>query len=170
MAVDLHRGAAGTAADPDARARKAGALHMMAAALAHLARAIVRLAALLLAISRRRPFPVHLHAVDLAEAAIGGVLVRAFRSSPNTGARSQNYTKALTRIPMAAHPCSTASSSASSIVVFQILFALPAAYALAKLRFRGREAPVRAWFCSACWCRSTRSRSRSMPQREASAC
>lgn len=50
-----------------------------------------------------------------------------------------NYAKALGRIPMGRVLLNGAVVCAA-IVVFQILFALPAAYALAKLRFRGRDA------------------------------
>ena len=49
-----------------------------------------------------------------------------------------NYTKALTRIPMG-QVLLNGFYVCLAIVVFQILFALPCAYALAKLRFRGRE-------------------------------
>ncbi len=49
----------------------------------------------------------------------------------------ENYTKALTRIPMA-RILLNGALVCLAIVVFQVLFALPAAYALAKLRFPGR--------------------------------
>jgi multiple sugar transport system permease protein len=51
----------------------------------------------------------------------------------------ENYTKALTRVPMARILMNGAIVCAT-IVALQIVFALPAAYALAKLNFRGREA------------------------------
>lgn len=50
----------------------------------------------------------------------------------------ENYTKALTRIPMG-RILVNGTVVCALIVGFQISFALPAAYALAKLRFRGRE-------------------------------
>src|SRR5262249_32938752 len=50
----------------------------------------------------------------------------------------ENYTKALTRIPMA-RILANGVAVCALIVVFQVLFAFPAAYAVAKLRFRGRE-------------------------------
>jgi len=49
----------------------------------------------------------------------------------------ENYSKALTRIPML-RILLNGALVCMAIVVFQILFALPAAYALAKLRFPGR--------------------------------
>ncbi len=49
----------------------------------------------------------------------------------------ENYSKALTRIPMV-RILLNGALVCTAIVVFQILFALPAAYALAKLRFPGR--------------------------------
>jgi len=57
---------------------------------------------------------------------------------PTTWAAAENYTKALTRIPMA-RILANGALVCVLIVVFQVLFALPCAYALAKLRFRGRE-------------------------------
>lgn len=57
---------------------------------------------------------------------------------PQKWAFVENYTKALTRIPMLRILWNGAIVCAV-IVVFQVLFALPCAYALAKLRFRGRE-------------------------------
>ncbi len=58
---------------------------------------------------------------------------------PAHWAAVENYTKALTRIPMG-RILLNGVIVCGSILVFQIVFALPAAYALAKLRFRGREA------------------------------
>jgi multiple sugar transport system permease protein len=49
----------------------------------------------------------------------------------------ENYSKALTRIPML-RILLNGALVCTAIVIFQILFALPAAYALAKLRFPGR--------------------------------
>jgi multiple sugar transport system permease protein len=49
----------------------------------------------------------------------------------------ENYSKALTRIPMLRILLNCALVC-KAIVIFKILFALPAAYALAKLRFPGR--------------------------------
>ena len=57
---------------------------------------------------------------------------------PTRWAGMENYGKALTRIPMARILWNGAFVCAV-ILVLQIAFALPAAYALAKLRFRGRE-------------------------------
>ena len=57
---------------------------------------------------------------------------------PEHWGAAANYTKALTRIPMA-RILLNGVIVCLAIVVFQILFALPAAYALAKLRFRGRD-------------------------------
>ena len=57
---------------------------------------------------------------------------------PTNWAALENYTKAFTRIPMGGILLNGAIVCAA-IVVFQVVFALPAAYALAKLRFRGRE-------------------------------
>lgn len=57
---------------------------------------------------------------------------------PQKWAFVENYTKALTRIPMLQILWNGAIVCAA-IVLFQVLFALPCAYALAKLRFRGRE-------------------------------
>lgn len=54
-------------------------------------------------------------------------------------AAAENYTRALTRIPMG-RILLNGVVVCGCIVGFQIVFALPAAYALAKLRFRGREA------------------------------
>jgi multiple sugar transport system permease protein len=50
----------------------------------------------------------------------------------------ENYTKAVTRIPMATFLLNGAVVCAA-ILVFQLIFAVPCAYALAKLRFRGAE-------------------------------
>jgi multiple sugar transport system permease protein len=58
---------------------------------------------------------------------------------PTRWAIAENYGKALTRIPMA-RILGNGAIVCALIVVFQVLFALPCAYALAKLRFRGREA------------------------------
>jgi multiple sugar transport system permease protein len=57
---------------------------------------------------------------------------------PQKWAFVENYSKALTRIPMLRILLNGVIVCAA-IVVFQVLFALPCAYALAKLRFRGRE-------------------------------
>jgi multiple sugar transport system permease protein len=57
---------------------------------------------------------------------------------PQHWAGMENYTKALTRVPML-RILGNGVVVCALIVVFQILFALPCAYALAKLRFRGRE-------------------------------
>ena len=57
---------------------------------------------------------------------------------PHKWAFVENYTKALTRIPMLRILLNGVVVCAA-IVAFQVLFALPCAYALAKLRFRGRE-------------------------------
>lgn len=51
---------------------------------------------------------------------------------------AENYAKALTRIPMA-RILANGALVCGLILVFQVMFALPCAYALAKLRFRGRE-------------------------------
>jgi multiple sugar transport system permease protein len=57
---------------------------------------------------------------------------------PQHWAAAENYGKALTRVPML-RILGNGFVVCALIVVFQILFALPCAYALAKLRFRGRE-------------------------------
>lgn len=57
---------------------------------------------------------------------------------PQKWAAIENYTKAFTRIPML-RILANGAVVCIAIVVFQILFALPCAYALAKLRFPGRE-------------------------------
>lgn len=57
---------------------------------------------------------------------------------PNQWSAVENYAKAMTRIPMA-RILLNGVVVCLGIVVFQVLFALPAAYALAKLRFTGRE-------------------------------
>ena len=57
---------------------------------------------------------------------------------PTHWAIVENYTKAITRIPMG-RILLNGVVVCTAIVLFQIVFALPAAYALAKLRFRGRE-------------------------------
>ncbi|RVU21175.1 carbohydrate ABC transporter permease [Methylobacterium oryzihabitans] len=51
---------------------------------------------------------------------------------------AENYGKAMTRIPML-RVLANGAGVCAAILVFQIVFALPCAYALAKLRFRGRE-------------------------------
>jgi multiple sugar transport system permease protein len=51
---------------------------------------------------------------------------------------AENYAKALTRIPMA-RILANGALVCGLILVFQVLFALPCAYALAKLDFRGRQ-------------------------------
>ena len=57
---------------------------------------------------------------------------------PNNWSAVENFSKAMTRIPMA-RILMNGVIVCAGIVVFQVLFAFPAAYALAKLRFRGRE-------------------------------
>ncbi|WP_407051319.1 carbohydrate ABC transporter permease [Methyloraptor flagellatus] len=57
---------------------------------------------------------------------------------PHDWAVVENYGKALTRIPMLRILINGVVVCAA-IVLFQILFALPCAYAMAKLEFRGRE-------------------------------
>jgi multiple sugar transport system permease protein len=51
---------------------------------------------------------------------------------------AENYAKALTRIPMA-RILANGALVCGLILVFQVVFALPCAYALAKLDFRGRQ-------------------------------
>lgn len=57
---------------------------------------------------------------------------------PGSWSAAENFSKAMTRIPMA-RILMNGVIVCAGIVVFQVLFAFPAAYALAKLRFRGRE-------------------------------
>lgn len=57
---------------------------------------------------------------------------------PSKWSAVENFSKAMTRIPMA-RILMNGVIVCAGIVVFQVLFAFPAAYALAKLRFRGRE-------------------------------
>jgi multiple sugar transport system permease protein len=57
---------------------------------------------------------------------------------PGNWSAAENFSKAMTRIPMA-RILMNGVIVCAGIVVFQVLFAFPAAYALAKLRFRGRE-------------------------------
>ncbi|MBR0656130.1 carbohydrate ABC transporter permease [Plastoroseomonas arctica] len=57
---------------------------------------------------------------------------------PETFYAVENYTKALTAVPLARFLLNGVLVC-SLILVFQIAFAVPAAYALAKLRWRGRE-------------------------------
>jgi multiple sugar transport system permease protein len=57
---------------------------------------------------------------------------------PEHWAAVANYTKAFTRIPLA-QIMLNGLVVCLAIVMFQVLFALPAAYSLAKLSFRGRE-------------------------------
>ena len=57
---------------------------------------------------------------------------------PQHWAFVENYTKAITRIPML-QILGNGLIVCAAIVFFQILFAFPCAYALAKLKFRGRE-------------------------------
>ena len=57
---------------------------------------------------------------------------------PSHFAGWENYSKAFTRIPMG-RILLNGVEVCVAIVGFQIIFALPAAYALAKLRFRGRD-------------------------------
>lgn len=63
----------------------------------------------------------------------------SFSLVPDHWAASQNYAKALTRVPMLRILWNGVVVCAL-ILLFQVAFALPCAYALAKLRFRGREA------------------------------
>ena len=58
---------------------------------------------------------------------------------PQQWAAAENYAKAMTRIPML-RVLGNGVLVCTLVLVFQIAFALPCAYALAKLRFRGREA------------------------------
>jgi multiple sugar transport system permease protein len=58
---------------------------------------------------------------------------------PTAWDAAENYGKAFTRIPML-RILANGAVVCVLIVVFQVLFALPAAYALAKLRFPGRDA------------------------------
>lgn len=58
---------------------------------------------------------------------------------PSHWAILENYTKAFTRVPML-RILGNGVLVCGLIVVFQVLFALPCAYALAKLRFPGRDA------------------------------
>jgi multiple sugar transport system permease protein len=66
-----------------------------------------------------------------------------FRASlsliPQNPAAAQNYGKVLATIPIGSY-LRNGLVVCFGILVFQILFAAPAAYALAKLRFRGQEA------------------------------
>jgi multiple sugar transport system permease protein len=58
---------------------------------------------------------------------------------PAQWAAAENYGKALTRIPML-RILGNGALVCALIVLFQVVFALPCAYALAKLRFPGRDA------------------------------
>jgi multiple sugar transport system permease protein len=58
---------------------------------------------------------------------------------PTTWAATENYGKAFTRIPML-RILGNGALVCALIVAFQVVFALPCAYALAKLRFPGRDA------------------------------
>lgn len=62
----------------------------------------------------------------------------SFSLIPTHWAAGENYAKAFSRVPML-RILSNGVWVCALILVFQILFALPCAYALAKLRFRGRE-------------------------------
>lgn len=66
------------------------------------------------------------------------VFASGLRLLPEHSSILLNYGKALGRIPMGRILVNGVVVCAA-IVAFQIVFALPAAYALAKLRFRGRE-------------------------------
>lgn len=66
------------------------------------------------------------------------VFSSGLRLLPEHTAILVNYGKALGRIPMG-RVLANGVVVCAAIVAFQVLFALPAAYALAKLRFRGRE-------------------------------
>lgn len=66
------------------------------------------------------------------------VFASSLRLLPEQWAAVANYGKAFTRIPMG-RVLLNGVWVCLAVVVFQILFALPCAYALAKLRFRGRE-------------------------------
>ncbi len=57
---------------------------------------------------------------------------------PQNPAMAQNYGKVLSTIPVGAY-LRNGLIVCFGILIFQILFAAPAAYALAKLRFRGRD-------------------------------
>ena len=57
---------------------------------------------------------------------------------PDHWAFVENYSKALTRIPML-RILGNGAFVCIAVVIFQVVFALPCAYALAKLSFRGRE-------------------------------
>ncbi len=57
---------------------------------------------------------------------------------PHQWAAVENYTRAVTRIPMAAFLANGAVVCAA-ILAFQLLFAVPCGYALAKLPFRGAQ-------------------------------
>jgi multiple sugar transport system permease protein len=57
---------------------------------------------------------------------------------PQHWAGLENYAKAMGRVPML-RILANGALVCALIVVFQIVFALPCAYAMAKLRFRGRE-------------------------------
>lgn len=67
------------------------------------------------------------------------VFSSGLRLLPEHSAFLANYGKALGRIPMG-RVLLNGVVVCAAIVVFQVVFALPAAYALAKLRFRGRDA------------------------------
>ena len=66
------------------------------------------------------------------------VFSAGLRLVPDHWAAVANYTRALTRIPMGRILLNGVVVCAA-IVGFQVLVAVPAAYALAKLRFRGRD-------------------------------
>lgn len=67
------------------------------------------------------------------------ILSAEIRLIPHTWAAVENYTAALTRVPMLRF---LLNGAIVTLVIFllQVLVNLPAAYALAKLRFRGRSA------------------------------
>jgi len=69
----------------------------------------------------------------------GEILSAEIRLLPHTWAAVENYTAALTRVPMLRF---LLNGVIVTLVIFllQVLVNLPAAYALAKLRFRGRSA------------------------------
>ncbi len=57
---------------------------------------------------------------------------------PNTWAAAENYTKAFTKVPLLRYLLNGVIVT-GGIFLLQLMVSLPAAYALAKLRFRGRD-------------------------------
>jgi multiple sugar transport system permease protein len=68
----------------------------------------------------------------------GEIFAPQFRLLPGTWAAWENYTTAFTRVPLARFLLNGLFVG-FTIFLFQALIAVPCAYALAKLRFRGRE-------------------------------